>query len=675
MKYLAAFVNEYKQEFIKIEESFDNSISGKIKSVQSSLLEEKFLPSSALKNLFEKLLRRSSYPMEVAITGQFSSGKSTFLNALLSKDVLPTGITPVTSKVNFINYGEEYKLRVTYKNGSQEYHNIENISAFTDQREEEIDEIKYLSIYAPMDILKDISFVDTPGLNSQSLSDTQTTQKILRDVDGIIWLSLIDNAGKESEAQILKEYLHNFKEKSLCVLNQKDKFTKEQVETTEDYVRSRFSQYFQEVIPISAIQALESRVQQKEVLQDSAIHALVTDVKKELYHNKERTESSFIIKRLAEYKRELDVLELKDRSQAIKEMNESNIQKVLDFIEEVIRPAALESKKYALEKELVSICDILIAEYKTIKSVYSSLQDVLNTSEPQMLKAFSLIEEQRQDSLWLINDLVQEILKEVSHEIFIHIKRKKKNRYEEHPRMFMRSKKIEKYEYEIFWIDSESVYKNLFYDEQRIDGKFVKIAKEIKKAELLIRTSFKDVYAILETAVHHWQEPYELITKHREIASDKEFSKIRNFASKAYENILVSYHKAIEGNVSALNKKFSYLNGALGFSYQKLVHACILHFEDRFSKQVSSYENNPREVTLNMPTEEEIYERLKADFSYDKIEKYLMSRRNYLHKIVCYAKDEYVQINKEKLAYLEHEKSSYEEKIEAIGNIKKTIIG
>jgi len=48
-------------------------------------------------------------PMEIAIVGQFSSGKSTFLNALLSKNILPVGITPVTSKVNFLNYGKEYK--------------------------------------------------------------------------------------------------------------------------------------------------------------------------------------------------------------------------------------------------------------------------------------------------------------------------------------------------------------------------------------------------------------------------------------------------------------------------------------------------------------------------------------------------------------------------------------
>ena len=91
MRYLEDFVSEFNKQFIHSPEH-DTGIVGEIKAVQRSLLDEKFHPSVQLKALFDKLLRRSKYPMEVAIVGQFSSGKSTFLNALLSKDVLPTGI-------------------------------------------------------------------------------------------------------------------------------------------------------------------------------------------------------------------------------------------------------------------------------------------------------------------------------------------------------------------------------------------------------------------------------------------------------------------------------------------------------------------------------------------------------------------------------------------------------
>ncbi len=100
MSILSSFVKEYNEKFIQKEEEFEKGITGDIKRVRAKLLDSKFLPSIQLRNILDKQIRRARYPMEVAITGQFSSGKSTFLNALLSKNILPTGITPVTSKVN-----------------------------------------------------------------------------------------------------------------------------------------------------------------------------------------------------------------------------------------------------------------------------------------------------------------------------------------------------------------------------------------------------------------------------------------------------------------------------------------------------------------------------------------------------------------------------------------------
>ena len=155
MSILSNFVKEYNDKFVQKAEEFEEGLIGDIKKISAQLLDNKFLPSMQLKSILDKQIRRARYPMEVAITGQFSSGKSTFLNALLSRNILPTGITPVTSKVNFINYGEEYKLKITYYSGAQEYAPIEAISDFTDQRQNEMQDIKYLTLYAPMDILKD----------------------------------------------------------------------------------------------------------------------------------------------------------------------------------------------------------------------------------------------------------------------------------------------------------------------------------------------------------------------------------------------------------------------------------------------------------------------------------------------------------------------------------------
>ncbi len=298
---LKDFINEFKETYSVKETVYENSLIGDVKKIQDRLLDEKFFPSPQLVTILNKQLKRARYPMEVAITGQFSAGKSTFLNALLSRNILPTGITPVTSKVNFINYGEEYKLKITYYSGATEFAPIESISLFTDQREQELKDIKYLTLYAPMDILKDISFVDTPGLNSQSQSDTDTTKRVLRDVGGIIWLTLIDNAGKLSEAEVLEEYMQNFKNKSLCVLNQKDKLTKEQVETTTKYVSEKFSKYFAKVVPISAMMALESRASHKDILLEDEYTKIVTQFKKELLQ-KDVDDLDFFEKNFKEYK-------------------------------------------------------------------------------------------------------------------------------------------------------------------------------------------------------------------------------------------------------------------------------------------------------------------------------------------------------------------------------------
>ena len=157
---LDSFINEFRQTYNLEEVTYDEGLVGDIKRIKDKLLDERFLPSRQLEQLLDKQIRRARYPMEVAITGQFSAGKSTFLNALLSRNILPTGITPVTSKVNFINYGEEYKLKITYYSGAQEYAPIESIAEFTDQRKDEMKDIKYLTLYAPMDMLKDLSFVD-----------------------------------------------------------------------------------------------------------------------------------------------------------------------------------------------------------------------------------------------------------------------------------------------------------------------------------------------------------------------------------------------------------------------------------------------------------------------------------------------------------------------------------
>ncbi len=671
MSILSSFVKEYTEKYFQKEEEFEQGLVGDIKRIRAKLLDEKFFPSIQLKNILDKQIRRARYPMEVAITGQFSSGKSTFLNALLSRNILPTGITPVTSKVNFINYADEYKLKITYYSGAQEYAPIESIADFTDQRQHEMKDIKYLTLYAPMDVLKDISFVDTPGLNSQSQSDTDTTRKVLRDVGGIIWLTLIDNAGKMSEAEVLEEYMEHFKNKSLCVLNQKDKFCDEQIETTTKYIKEKFSKYFAQVTPISAKMALESRVHHKDILIKDEYEKIVKEFKKDLWENSVE-DINFFEEKFKEYKKEITKIQNSDATDNTKLLKESNIQEVLNFIENTIRPQAAEAKEFAIKKDLKGICDILVKEYETIIGVYNSLSEILKDAEKDILDAFDAIHKTYSKELFTIYNSLEAIMEKMAHETYKNIKKQTAFRYEEQSG-FLSKDKFEKIKYETYWIDSDNVYKNLFYDDQTIDKMFKKTIKELKQVELNTDEAYRNVYRDLKSRVHRWQEPYELIKKHREIASDSEFSTTRHFAAKVYENVLRSFHRAILENISALRKKFAYFNGALSYSYIQTTQATIAHFEQQIAESVTLYEKEPTKFGVYHPREDEILTKLKANFGFEKIEDFITSKRNYLFKIIQYSKNQYLEINQDRVDFVNSKKENYNKKIEDLNKIKSEI--
>jgi len=665
---LEDFVLEFKDNFFEKEIVYEDGLLGDIRKVQNQLLDEKFLPSRQLERILNKQIRRARYPMEVAITGQFSSGKSTFLNALLSKNILPTGITPVTSKVNFINYGAEYKLKITYYSGAQEYAPIESIADFTDQREHEMKDIKYLTLYAPLEILKEISFVDTPGLNSQSQSDTDITKKVLRDVGGIIWLTLIDNAGKMSEAEVLEEYMELFKDKSLCVLNQKDKFTEEQIATTTNYVSSKFDKFFASVVPISAKMALDSREHSKDVLIQDKQDELLLNIRNAL-----SGDIASIANDLDGYYEYLNEINSKDTSNNDKLFKESNIQEVIDFIQGTIRPQAAESKEYTIKRDLKGICDILISEYNTIIGVYDALIDLLEDCEEEVVEEFEDIYKRYSKDLYTIYNSLESIMDKIAHEAYKNIKSKSSHRFQESKGSFLSGDKIEKFEYTSYWIDSDNIYKSLFYDDQTIDKMFKRSIKLLKNIELNTDAAFRDVYEEIKSKIDGWQEPYELIKKHREIASDSEFSNTRHFAAKVYENVLNAYQSAILENISAFRKKFAYFNGALSYSYIQITQATVAYFEQQIIESEELYKKEPSKFSIQHPRKEDIFAKLKTNFAFEKIEDFLTSKRNYLYKVVKYSKTQYKEINKDRIEFVKSKKEEYISKVDDLKKIKDEI--
>ncbi|MBV5278569.1 MAG: dynamin family protein [Campylobacteraceae bacterium] len=670
MSLLASFITAYKNKFIKVIPTFDESLIGTLKKTQYTLLDDLLSPSPQLKNALDKLQIRAEEPMKVAITGQFSSGKSTFLNALLAKNILPTGITPVTSKVNYIRYGEEFKIRVHYADGRDEYHDVSNIAHFTDQREF-VEDIAYLTLYAPLNILKDVVFVDTPGLNSQAATDTQTTQRVLKEVDGIIWLTLIDNAGKMSELKVLEEYLGEYQNKSLCVLNQKDKFTPSQVEETTTYVKTAFGEFFSDVIPISAMQALESRSHDKQVLMQEKLEMFLKSLHVKLENNAEKIELDEIERDYTAYQHEINSVLQSDLSANMELLSASNIDKVLVFIKEEIQPKASQSKDFAIKKEIKNIASKLIAQHGLFLEIYDELKEQIISFEVEEKQTFTALKGKFLLDLKSAFMRIEQIIETIADATYNHMTTQKRVRYEAQKSGFFQSTPCyAPFEYQAPKINADQIYKTLFYEENIIGKMFKQYVKNLSLIQDEVNENNRIVYQGLEKRILKWQSPYEIIRKNEEIHSDIEFANIRKFASKAYENILKPFSDEIADSYAKISSEFNHLSSAVSFNYQNATEVCVAFLENKIEKSLKLYEENPTKFSLYHPKMDEIKERLRTSFHLYELENMMNTNRTFLSKDYDRLIEKFAVLKEEKIAFLEKKKERH---LKVIGKIEELL--
>lgn len=128
----------------------------------------------------------------IAVAGEFSSGKSTFINAYLNKkDFIPSAIkecTPVL--LGLVNTDKDW-IEITYKDGN--YKKVENTLANLEKYAINSDDydknivsvsIPYKSEYIPYDT----HIVDTPGSNTIHKEHSEITNMILKKADIVLYI-------------------------------------------------------------------------------------------------------------------------------------------------------------------------------------------------------------------------------------------------------------------------------------------------------------------------------------------------------------------------------------------------------------------------------------------------------------------------------------------------------
>jgi hypothetical protein len=119
----------------------------------------------------------------VACVGQFKRGKSTLLNALVGKTILPVGVVPVTSTVTVMRFGEEEHVRVRFDSGQVRAIPLADLAELVTERENPANEKGVLAgdVEHPRDRTRLRSLrlayheVTVPPLHGRQMSSLLTT--------------------------------------------------------------------------------------------------------------------------------------------------------------------------------------------------------------------------------------------------------------------------------------------------------------------------------------------------------------------------------------------------------------------------------------------------------------------------------------------------------------------
>jgi ribosome biogenesis GTPase A len=201
----------------------------------------------------------------VACVGQVKRGKSTLLNALVGRAIVPTGFVPVTAVPTVIRFGEELHARVRMRDGTWRDVAMTDLDEYVTEElnPENKKAVDGAEVFVPSPLLSSgMCFVDTPGLGSVFGGNTATTQAFIPHIDAALVvvgadppiageeLALVEAVGKQVQDIIL-------------VINKADRTTDAEraaaVKFTRAILEKRLQRPMGEVLEVSAAERMEGR--------------------------------------------------------------------------------------------------------------------------------------------------------------------------------------------------------------------------------------------------------------------------------------------------------------------------------------------------------------------------------------------------------------------------------
>jgi len=198
-----------------------------------------------------RALDTSSTPLDVAVSGQFKSGKSSLLNAIIGKPLLPVGAVPVTTVVTRVKGGDA-SANVTRTDGTVLTIDPARIPDYVSEARnpENREQVALVDIVTPeLEDLPGLRLVDTPGLGSVLSHNTQATLDWLPSVAVALVVVSAERPMSEEDRTLLLE-LTGFAPRIVVVLSKIDLLAPEQRDEVEEFLDGRLRSALGHAVPI-----------------------------------------------------------------------------------------------------------------------------------------------------------------------------------------------------------------------------------------------------------------------------------------------------------------------------------------------------------------------------------------------------------------------------------------
>lgn len=225
------FLSPAKEDLVEAERQLLQQVLGLLEQATPQM-EEMSMLTDALKQLDELFL--------LVVVGEFNSGKSSVINALLGSRYLAEGILPTTNEISVLKFLEDGDQEVT-----------QNSDGFFIRR-------------LPAQLLREMNVVDTPGTNVILDRQQRLTEEYVPRADLVLFVMSADRPFTESEVNFLK-YIRQWGKKVIFLVNKVDILSsddevQEVVKFVSDNAKRVLNVDAARVIPVSSRLALDAKL-------------------------------------------------------------------------------------------------------------------------------------------------------------------------------------------------------------------------------------------------------------------------------------------------------------------------------------------------------------------------------------------------------------------------------